>query len=339
MPYKFLKYTYRNLFVKYSSAVVTVCVLSVISGCVAKEVTGNFANTIKGDYYLSADNPEAGEEYFRREVEQNPENALNNYYYGRLLLRSKRAKTALPYLKKAASLEPENADYHFWIGAAYGNLEKGKERTFYQQALQLDPEHQQALTALGHSYMRSRKYTKALQMYGKALSLWPENPGALYNRALALSKLGRRGEEKDAWLRYLDVNSSGRLAQNAVEHLNTLGDFSYRNYILGARLVTMKAIAFDQSGTEVARSSLSNLEIIGETAAGMESGVLQVVVYCKGNVELAKARALNIRRQLLKSSPELGRERIGVSWFGEPQRNRKKKWYIEESVDFFLTSK
>ena len=339
MTGKLQRSTFMKLLIKYSSLVAAVCVLSVLSGCVAKEVAENLANTVRGDYYLSADIPEAGEEYFRREVEQNPENALNNYYYGRLLLLSHRAKTALPYLKNAASLAPENADYHFWIGAAYGSLEQGKERTFYQQALQLDPEHQQALTALGNSYMRSKQYTKALQMYGKALSLWPENPGALYNRALALSRLGRHKEEKDAWHRYLGVNSSGRLARNAVEHLNVLGDFSYRNYILGARVVTVKAIAFEQSGAEVARASRSSLEMIGETAAGIDSGVLQVVVYHKGNVELAKARVLNIRRQLLKKFPELGLERIGVSWFGEPQRNRKKRWNIEESVDFFLINK
>jgi len=316
----------------------TVLSAAVLSGCVVQEVGGNLANTIKGDYYLQTDDPKRGEEYFHQEVQENPENALNNYYYGRLLLRSQKAGAALPYLQKADRLEPDNADYQFWTGVAHGSLKQAKEeRLCYERALKLDPEHQQALTALGHSYLRAKQYTMALKYYGKALALWPDNPSALYNRALALNKLGKRKEEKSAWHRYLQVNPSGGLARNAADHLNALGDFSYRNYQLGVRTVTVRQIRF--TGAEVAKESLSDLEMIGEIAGRMQSGVLQVVVYQKGDKKLAKGRALSIRRQLLKNSPELGEKRLGVSWFGEPQRNRKKGWTIEESVDFFLTNK
>jgi tetratricopeptide (TPR) repeat protein len=317
-----------------------ICATLLLSGCVATEMAGNFANNARGDYYLASDDPKAGEEYFYREVTDDPDNVLNNYYYGRLLLRSGKAKAALPYLQKAGSIEPDNGDYQFWIGVASGSLKQVKEeRRHYEMAVKLNPEHVQALTALGHSYMRAKRYTDALKVYGKALALWPENPAALYNRALALSKLGKRNEEMKAWHRYLGVNSSGTLAQNAVDHLNELGDFSYRNYILGARKLTVKALRFEKSGAELAGESLQTLELIGDTAAAMRSGVLQVVVYQKGDVQLAKSRALNIRRQLLKQSPDLDRERIGISWFGESQRNRNKKWNIEESVDFFLINK
>ncbi len=311
-----------------------------LSGCVVMEVGTNLTNTVQGEYYLDEQDPEKGEKVFSQEVKEHPENALSNYYYGRLLLRSKKAKEALPYLQKAGNLEPEDADYQFWLGVAYGLLKQTQqERAKYEHALEINEEHLQAITALGHWYLQNKQYTRSLQMYSRALVIWPENPAALYNRGLAFSKLGRRDEEQKAWHRYLGVNSSGRLARNAVEHLNSLGDFSYRNYRLGALILTVREIRFKKFTAELERASYGELELIGETVASMETGVLQVVVYLKKDTDLARKRAQNIRKVLLSKVPGLSRERIGISWFGESQRNRKKRWKIEESVDFFLVNK
>lgn len=310
-----------------------------VPGCAVQQVGTELAHSLKGEYYLKENDPQQGVEYFRRQIEAHPDSALANYYYGRLLLRSDRAETALPYLRRAGSLDPAKADYQFWTGAAYGSLNQTKqERANYEQALKIDPHHQQALTSLGNYYLRKRQYSKALAMYDRALASWPENPTALYNRGLALAKLGKRQEEQRAWHRYLAVNPSGGLARNAVDHLNRLGDFSYRNYVLGTRIVTVEKITFTPSGAEPLRESRPALEKIGEAAGSLESGVLQVVVYQKNNARLAKTRAQHIRKILLATSPELGRSRIGISWFGEPQRDKKKKWNIEESVDFFLVN-
>lgn len=311
-----------------------------VPGCVVQEMGANLSNSLKGEYYLKAKDTAAGEEHFRQEVEAEPENPLSNYYYGRLLLRSEKAKVALPYLQQAGRLDPEKAEYQFWTGVAYGLLhQRQQERAKYEQAIRLDPEYGQALTSLGHWHLRQREYARALQIYEKALAIQPNNPAALYNKALSLSKLGRRQEEQRGWHRYLAVNPSGGLAVNAVEHLNTLGDFSYRNYRLGARTVTVEKIRFSPSRTEVAKESLPALKMIGEAVGSMESGVLQVVVYQNNDVDLARVRAQSIRRFLLNNISGLRMDRIGISWFAEPQRNPKKKWIIEESVDFFLVSK
>ena len=312
------------------------------SGCVVQEMGANLSNSLKGEYYLTAKDRVSGEEHFRREVEANPENPLSNYYYGRLLLRSEKAEAALPYLRKAGRLAPEKADYRFWTGVAYGLLwQRNQERAEYEQAIRLDPGHEQALTSLGHWHLRRKQYATALEMYEKALAIRPDNPAALYNRALSLSKLGRRQEEQRAWHRYLAVNSSGGggLAVNAVAHLNTLGDFSFRNYQLGARTVAVEKIRFSPSRPEVVKESFPELKMIGEIAGSMKSGVLQVVVYQKNNADLARKRAQEIRKFLLKNVHGLSMDRIGISWFGEPQRNAGKKWIIEESVDFFFVSK
>lgn len=322
-------------------SIVLFLAIYLLSGCVAREVATDFANTVRGDYYLNTADTASGLDHFRSQVTDNPDNPVNNYYLGRLLLREKKYAEALPYLKKAGELEPTNGDYQFWTGVAHGGLKQyTAERTRYQKALQLEPENQQVLTALGHSYMRSRQYNQALKTYSKALLLWPDNPSALYNRALALSKLGKKEEAKSGWRRYLSVNDSGGLARYAVNHLNDLGDFSYRNYTIGGRVVTVKAISFTSpTGAELSRESRTSLERIGEAAAGTGEGKLQVLVYHKGDKELARLRALAVRKALLDNVPELVKERIGVSWFGEAYRNRAKKYRIDQTVDFFLQGK
>lgn len=311
------------------------------SGCVVQEMGANLGNSLKGEHYLAAKDSAPGEEHFRREVEANPENPLSNYYYGRLLLRSEKAEAALPYLRKAGRLDPGKADYRFWTGVTYGLLrQRNEERVEFEQAIRLDPGHEQALTSLGHWHLRQKQYATALEMYEKALAIQPDNPAALYNRALCLSKLGRRQEEQRAWHRYLAANSSGGgLAVNAVAHLNALGDYSFRNYRLGARTVAVERIRFSPSRADVAKESFPELKMIGEIAGSMKSGVLQVVVYQKNDVDLARERAQEIRKFLLKNAHGLSMDRIGISWFGEPQRNARKKWIIEESVDFFFVSK
>ncbi|MFV0435874.1 MAG: tetratricopeptide repeat protein [Desulfopila sp.] len=311
-----------------------------LSGCMVKEMADNLVYTVRGDYYLRSGDPVAGEAYFRQQVVAQPENAASNYYYGRLLLRERNAGRALPYLQKATALRPESSDYQFWLGVAYGLLDQGRqERVHYQQALRIDSTNEQALVALGHSFMRSHQYGQALATYGRALSLWPENPVALYNRGLALTRLGQKNEARRAWLGYLQANSSGELASTAVDHLNTLGDFSYRNYFLGSRVVAVQAVRFVEGGAAVAPESVSTVVQIGEVAARQPARILQIVVYRGGDARLAKARALGIRQLLLAKVPGLSASRVGVSWFGQPWRNSRKKWYKEEAVDFFLTDR
>jgi len=316
------------------SAVVAVALLG---GCNVKEVGQTVGYSIKGDYYLDVDDPLKGEEKFRKEVELNPGSPLTNYYYGRLLLRSEKIDQAMPYLEKAIQLDPYKADYHFWLGVAYGAKNRIKaERDQYERALVLDSAHLNALTYLGHLHLKKKRYTDALDLYGKALQIWPESPSVLYNRALALSKLRRSPEERIAWKQYLAVAPSGSLAIKAADHLNRLNDFSYRNYHLGARTLMVPEITFEPFSAKLTKSAMESLEEIGKTAALMKKGSLQVVVYQKNNKRLAQQRAKSIRDFLYKEYPMLKRNKLGISWFGEPQKVAERRWNIEESVDFFI---
>lgn len=317
-----------------------------LSGCVStlqnsiKELSGTVKSTVQGDYYLSNKKYQEGEKQFQQALQENPDSHLNNYLYGRMLLANNKTKKALPYLQKASTLKPDDADYHFWTGVAYGSLNRREqEREQYEKALSLEKNHLQALLYYGHNLLQAKQYTMALESYNKAMKLWPDSPSALYNRALIFSKLDRTPEEKQAWLEYLARYPSGAMALQAVNHLNRLQDFSYRNYRLGARTVTIEKISFQPFTAELERGSTPSLKLIATIFKNMHKGSLQVVVYQKNNKVLAKKKAQSIKRHLLKNNPEISTKDIGISWFSQPEKItiQGKKLSVDESVSFFIS--
>lgn len=309
-------------------------------GMQAVEVGKSIQLRVLGEHYLQTDNLERGEEAFRQAVRERPDSAEANYYLGRFLLAGGKAKEALPPLEKAADLEPGKADYHFWLGVACGeNGLRDREAKSYARALEIDPKHVQSHIYLGHLQLRKKLYGEALDSYRKTLEIWPESPAALYNRALILKALGRTPEERTAWLEYLALYPAGNLARRATDHLNKLGDFSYRNHTLGARTLTLERIAFKPFTAELDSSSHPSLKLVGATAVNMGRGTLQVAVFQKNNRELARKRAISIKKYLQDQFPDLRGDRIGISWFAVPEEFTVggKKLRADESVRFFLT--
>ena len=308
-----------------------------LGGCAVGQA---IKNNVQGTHYLQTRNYSQGEITFRQAVTADPDDPKANYYLGRFLLAGRKAKQALPYLKKAVALEPEDADYLFWQGVCLGELGKLKqERQSYASVLKIKKDHLQALIYLGHNLLKSKAYEAALDTYRKVLEIWPYSPSALYNRALIARVLKRTPEEKVGWLTYLSSYPSGALAIKAADHLNRLGDFSYRNQYLGARTVTLTKIWFEPFGAQPAFGSRPSLDLVGATVLNMDRGKLQVIVYQKNNKKLARARAVSIKKYLLKRFPGLKKNGIGISWFATPEKLRVegKNLRNPESVRFFLT--
>lgn len=310
------------------------------SGCVVKDVGNTIKHNITGEHFLLTEEYSRGVKNFQKQVAENPESVLANYYYGRFLLGEKQYKKALTHLQKATSLEPDNTDYNFWLGVAYGSVgKKSQEKRSYLKALSLKKDHLQSLIYLGHNQLTSKEYAKSLENYIKALKLWPASPSALYNRALILTTMGRKPEALDGWLEYLSYYPSGAMARTAVTHLNNLDNFSFRNYRLLARTVTVEKIYFEPFSAEISKSSYPSLELIGAIYNNMKKGRLQLVVYQLKNKELAKQKALNIKKFLLKNYPEIEKMAIGVSWFASPEiiKRPKGKKKVNDSITFFIS--
>lgn len=319
-----------------------IATLILANGCAVQQLSSNLQNSFKGDGYLERQEYKEGLQTFAEEVRKNPDNPQTLYYYGRFLLATGNPREAQSYLERAAAAEPGKSDYSFWLGVAHGELGlHDKERVAYEKALQLDANHTQAITYLANSLLISDQYEDSLRLYQRALQLRPENPQALYNRAIILHHLQRQPEEKLAWKLYLDHHPAGSFTRLAADRLNLLGDHSYRNHTLGVRTLTLASIEFAPFGAELLPASLPSLDLLGATAANMGKGTLHVIAYQQNNRTLAKARALAVKAYLQQRFPELATgDRLASSWFDVPEERLLQNGSIKvaESIQFLLTA-
>ncbi len=313
-----------------------------LCGCAqGKPESTSQGQIIKGKEYLSSGDLKQAEAAMQKEVERDPTNAGVNFSYGRVLLATNKPRQALPYLKKAASLEPDNSLHLFWLGVAFGeNKRPSQERASYERALQLDSNYVEALVYLGNNHLRAKAFQPALDCYQRALAIAPANPQALYNQAVIFKHLQRTPEEKLAWRLYLESYPSGELARRAADHLNLLDDFSYRNHPVGHRIMTLPAISFAPLSAELTVPAKAALDQIGAVVNRLKRGKLDILVYQKNNLKLAQERALSIKNYLDRQFTALQSEkRIRLSWFKAPEKRKLtgRVARIDESVVFFLT--
>jgi tetratricopeptide (TPR) repeat protein len=238
------------------------------------------------------------------------------YFLGRSLLAAERPQEALQYLEAAVRKAPGKPEYLHWLGVAYWAVgQKDKEREAYLAEAKVAPSLVEPYLALGHSSLEAGKFTEAIAYFDKVLARDSERREALYNRALALNRLGRREDESRAWKRYLATRPSGRWAIEAVAHLNALDDFTYTSHLLGARTLVLRQVEFDPDG-HVAPGSVFSLEQVAGVLANNPSLLLHVVVYAQGDAGLAENQAREVRAQILRQAPGVPPGRIALSWFG-----------------------
>lgn len=292
---------------------------------------------VVGPYYLESERYEEGIEVLSQEFRENPEDASSAFYVGRYYLALNKPKEALPYLRKAATLESENADYVFWTGVAYwALLDFEKERAAYEKTLALDPDHISANLYLGHGYVDEGEWEKALKLYDTVIRLDKYNPEALYYRAVSLSGLGRVEDEILAWKKFLKYYPSGRLGLQAVERLNLQGDFTYRNFILGQRNVTLRSMTFKKGSSDPDSVSRESLHVISAMMRTNSELTLHIVSYVEGDLAKAKARAFGVRDYILGGNPDIDADRLPLSWFGTAEKVELggKNFSLDESVTF-----
>lgn len=313
-----------------------------LSGCVVQRQVRHGYYTVKhkvqGAYYLDGGRYEEGVRAFERALTENPESAELHYYLGRCQMETDREAPALKHLRRAAALDPTEADHHYWLGVAlHENGRTDSERACYERAVERDPNHVPALTYLGHVRFENGELHRALGTYQQVLRLQPESPSVLYNRALILRRLERTPEEALAWKAYLARYPAGPLAVRATTHLNELGDFEYRNHVIGKRTVPLRRIWFEVSSDTLWEGSLPSLNRLGGILQSGRPATLHVVAYQKRNKPLAEARAKRIKRYLVSRFPGLDPDRIRPSWFGVPERIRvgSSEFREDASIQFF----
>ena len=309
--------------------------MSLYTGCGA-------TNRIQGEHYLRQERYREGESVFREKLSRDPFDIAANYYMGRYLLALNRPVAAVRYLKEAAELDYYNAEYYYWLGNGYHALGKVKsERESYQRALELDPGHLYARLDLGHSYLEHRHWKLALASYEKVLEHYPEQPQALYNKGLTLSRLKQGTAEIEAWKAYLTFYPRGKWAIRAVDHLNAGGDFSYRNYEIGYRRIPLEQIVFSGYTETLTPASKRSLDEIGSVLNINRKIHLRFTAHEKGNLQLARRRAGRIRDYFINNHPVIDPQRISVTATTRPERIiiKEKKYNLKNSISIHTSEK
>lgn len=323
-----------NRILRKNRLYITLIILSLTFGC---SFVGSVGHHIKGSYYLNEENYDEGVKTFSATLKKNPDEPTANYYMGRYLLALNRPEEALPFLSKAASLEPDKAENQFWLGVAYWSvMDYSKERKCYQKAIDLDVTHVAAHVYLGHNYLDGGSLREALKYYDKALKLDPYQPEALYNRALVLHQLKLYQDETKAWKKYLSYYPDGSLAREAAHNLNLKGDFSYRNHKIGPRLVTLEWIKFKPKSNDISTDAIPSLKVVGSIMETNKKVNIVIESYYKGNNDLARQRAQAIKDYILKKYPEVDAGRLKIKYHDSPERilAGKKIFSLNTSINF-----
>lgn len=275
----------------------------------------------------------------------NPSNQMDNinladhsssYSMGRDLLNSGEYNKSIGFFKQAVAQNPANSEYHFWLGVNYGNLKDYQnERVSYLKAISLTSDHLMSNYFLGHSFMNDQKWDMALVAYDKVLSIQPAFEQALYNKGLALKRIGRNQEEMLAWKNYLSIKNTGLWALRAAAHLNASGDFSYRISQIGRQKIVIGPFPTNDSDKKImlSGSSLSSLDQSLRLSPDLD---LFVIVYSGNDPDIAKQQAKNIKKQLLENFSNINSARIRLSWFGvgEEITIGNKSFSLKHSVRF-----
>jgi len=102
--------------------------------------------------------------------------------------------------QEAIRLEPDDAEAHYNLGAAYGGLGRYQEAiTAYQEAIRLKPDFAEAHSNLGLAYGNLGRYQEAIAAYQEAVRLKPDYALAHSNLGRAYSHLGRYEEAIPAY--------------------------------------------------------------------------------------------------------------------------------------------
>lgn len=306
--------------------------LLILSGCAY----------ISGPYYLNHGEFEDGLEVLGKEFRENPDNAAAAYYLGRYYLALEEPEQANRFLKQAVRLEPDNVDYLFWVGVANWALDDfQEEQRSYRLALSVDKDNVSANLYLAHTYLDEGKLDQALALYDKVILMDKFNPQAVYNRADILTRQGKNSQAVREWKKFLEYYPDGSLAVCGTDKLNSLGDFTYRNFVLGKRNVTLRTLKFKSGSAKSELEGNLSLRLLAAIMKSDMSAAFHIVAYSKDNPDLAKERAAKIKKHILNAHPGIASERLPLSWFGVPEVIKRggKIYELDDSIRFITVLK
>lgn len=111
-------------------------------------------------------NNEEARQHFQAIEAQDPDYGAAQQYLGRLSMRAQAWKEAVKHMERAVDAQPQDADYHYWLGRAYiEQVQRAsmlrrmgiakKLRKSLERAVELDPDHLAARDALANFFFNA----------------------------------------------------------------------------------------------------------------------------------------------------------------------------------------
>jgi tetratricopeptide (TPR) repeat protein len=151
----------------------------------------------------------------RRVLDQGPNSAEANVYFGVALHALGRPADALEHFEKAIALEPGRADAHYNRGRALQMLKRFAEAgDCYERTLALRPDYAEAHNNLGNVLLIQNRPGESVGCLEAALALRPDYADAHSNLGIAFHHLGRYAEAAASYARALGIQPDHADAHN-----------------------------------------------------------------------------------------------------------------------------
>ncbi len=178
--------------------------------------------------------------------------------------------------------------------------------TYYQQALEIEPENFKALTNVGLAYFEMHEYHEALKSYSKAIELNAEDPAPYEKMFLIYEALAQPNEAVKSALHAAESHLQNEDIQKAIENWKRVVEIDLHNIKAQARL----GMVYERLGKKkLAVSEYINtaglLQLSGNTEKATES-INRALQCSPENIIALRAREiLNQGRQLPLPEPVL----------------------------------
>lgn len=138
-------------------------------------------------------------------------------------LRKSHPQQSIRLYKKATQIDPQSFRAHFQLAITLTEQKNYDAATVsYKRAIELNPQSPDTFFNLGFVYAASKNYAAAEEMYAQTVALEPVYlDEALFNLALAQSKLGKKEQSIANLKKALSVNPDNQAAQKYLKQLQS----------------------------------------------------------------------------------------------------------------------
>ena len=190
-----------------------------------------------GEIHEKREDFDKAKDSFSKAIEKNPNYIKAFTGVANLLIKQNDYKAALPYLEKAISLSPGNADRHMLLGLTYlklgnpgkadisfheavtldlknsidvgkiylqaGNLQKSE--IFLRKHLNSNTDHRDTYNKLAIALKRQGLWQKAIDEYRKAIAKYPDDEVLYFNLGKAFMEGGMAGKAKESFMKAIKL--------------------------------------------------------------------------------------------------------------------------------------